>query len=73
MVKILIIEDDVEYSNILKQMLERQDYEVLVASDGEEGIKIFRENPVPLVITDILMPNKEGMKPYLSLRESFLM
>lgn len=53
------------------QMLERQDYEVMVASDGEEGIKIFRENPAPLVITDILMPNKEGIELIFELQRDF--
>ena len=71
MAQILIIEDDVEYRNILKQMLERQNYEVAIASDGEEGIKIFRENPVPLVITDILMPNKEGIETIFEFEREF--
>jgi len=71
MAQILIIEDDVEFRNVLKEMLERQDYEIMVASDGEEGIKMFRNNPTPLVITDIIMPNKEGVELIFELQRDF--
>ena len=71
MAQILIIEDDVEFRDVLKEMLERQDYEVMVASDGEEGIKIFRDNPTPLVITDIIMPNKEGIELIFEFQRDF--
>ncbi|MBF0252699.1 MAG: response regulator [Candidatus Omnitrophica bacterium] len=62
MAQILIIEDDVKFSDVLKEMLERQGYGVISAYDGEKGIKLYKDNPVPLVITDIIMPNKEGVE-----------
>jgi len=71
MARILIIEDNVEFRDVLKKMLERQDYEVMVASDGEEGIKMFRDNPTPLVITDIIMPNKEGVELIFEFERDF--
>jgi len=71
MAQILIIEDDIEFRNVLKEMLERQDYEVMVASDGEEGIRMFRDNPAPLVITDIIMPNKEGVETIFEFQRDF--
>ena len=71
MAQILIIEDDVEFRNVLKEMLERQDCDVRVASDGEEGIKMFRDNPTPLVITDIIMPNKDGVELIFEFERDF--
>ena len=71
MAQILIIEDDDSMRCVLKDMLERQNYEVMVASDGEEGIKMFRNNPTPLVITDIIMPNKEGVELIFEFERDF--
>jgi DNA-binding response OmpR family regulator len=71
MAQILIIEDNDDLRNVLQEMLEKHNYVVMVASDGEEGLKLFRENPVPLVITDIVMPNKEGIETIFDLQRDF--
>lgn len=71
MAQVLIIEDDDSMRSVLKDMLERQNYEVMVASDGEEGLKMFRDNPTSLVITDIIMPNKEGMELIFEFQQDF--
>ncbi len=68
MARILIIDDEPEIRALLTKMLEREGYEVIEAPDGEVGVKLFRENPTDLVITDIHMPNKLGLDVIADLR-----
>ena len=68
---ILVIDDDVQFREMLKQTLEREGYEVIEASDGKEGLRLYRQAPTDLVITDILMPEKEGLETILDLRREF--
>ena len=42
--------------------MERAGYEIDLASNGEEGLRLFRKTPADLVITDIIMPEKEGLE-----------
>ena len=46
-------------------------YEVRTASDGKEGSKLYQAQPPELVITDIYMPNKDGLEVIMELRASF--
>lgn len=62
MEQILIIDDDNEFRNVLKEMLERKNYKVMTASNGEEGLRAYHENPAPIIITDIIMPSKNGVE-----------
>jgi len=60
--RILIIDDDHHILLMVKKMLERAGFEVDLAANGEEGLKLFKKMPVELVITDIIMPEKEGLE-----------
>ncbi len=60
MKKILIVEDELDLLTILKQRLEHHHYEVLEASDGEEGLKKVEESKPDLIILDIKMPKLDG-------------
>src|SRR5215475_12447612 len=71
MARILIIDDEAPVRRLLRHMLEKEGYEVIDAPDGEVGIKLFRERPSDLVLTDILMPEKEGIETIIELRKSF--
>ena len=71
MAKILIIDDDSQIPDMLGQTLEREGYEVVRASNGREGMKINRKTPVDLIITDIIMPEKEGIETILELKRDF--
>jgi CheY-like chemotaxis protein len=71
MAHILIIDDEDQFRKMLRQMLERADYEVREAADGEQGLQLFRQQPVDLVITDIFMPEKEGIETIFELRRDF--
>ena len=71
MARILVIDDDPGVRDILNQMLVRLGHDCETAPDGKEGMRIFRNNPAELVITDILMPEKEGIETILELRREF--
>ena len=62
MARILVIDDSMLTRHMLRQVLERAGYEVLEASDGRVGIQIHRTTPADIVITDILMPEQEGLE-----------
>jgi YesN/AraC family two-component response regulator len=47
---------------MIKKMLERAGFEVDLASNGNEGLELYKKMPVDLVITDIIMPEKEGLE-----------
>jgi DNA-binding response OmpR family regulator len=69
--RILVIDDEDQSRQMLQQALERAGYEVTTARDGSEGLRRFREAPTDLVITDILMPEKEGLETIMDLRREF--
>ena len=68
MARILVIEDDKDIRDLLKDILEGEGYHVIMAADGNEGIKLCREETVDLVITDILMPGKDGIETIFELQ-----
>lgn len=68
---ILIIDDDETIRVLLRTILEREDYRVLDAPDGAKGIKQYQESPTDLVITDLIMPGKEGIETIRELRKGF--
>jgi CheY-like chemotaxis protein len=71
MLRILIIDDEDQFRSMLRRVLERASYEVVEAQDGNEGIQRCREAPMDLIITDILMPGKEGLETIMDLRREF--
>ncbi|MCK4838204.1 MAG: response regulator [Desulfobulbaceae bacterium] len=68
---ILIIEDNVDFRETLKEMLELEGYDVVEAPDGRAGINMYRNNPVGLVITDIIMPEVDGIEAIMELRQDY--
>jgi len=71
MARILIIDDEATIRDLLIKKLEREGYETMNASDGKEGIRLYRENPADLIITDLIMPEKEGIETIMELRRDF--
>lgn len=71
MAKILVVDDEPAILLMLKKMLEKADHEVDTASDGNEGIILFEKNKHDLLITDIIMPHKEGMETIIELRKKY--
>lgn len=68
MARILLIDDDEQVRLTLAQFLETDGHLVLTARDGEEGLGVFRRERVDLVVTDIVMPRKEGIETIIELR-----
>ncbi len=68
---ILLIDDEEEVRNLGKIILEEKGYRVLVAKDGLEGIKLFRENghQIDLVLLDLIMPKKDGVEVFKELKK----
>ena len=71
MAKILVIDDDEQVLDMLYESLTREGFDVLKASNGEQGLRIYRQEPVDLIITDIIMPEKEGIETIIELRQDF--
>lgn len=59
---ILVVEDDQEIQELIKQFLMTQQYKVIVASDGLEGMKQFNKQSFDLILLDVMMPNLNGFE-----------
>lgn len=62
MKKILVIDDETPVRKMLTKLLEKNKYEVITAVDGKKGISLFNEHNPDLIITDLIMPEKEGLE-----------
>ncbi len=60
--RILVVDDEQSLRIILSQVLNEEGYEVTVAQNGEEGLELFRQDPFPVVFTDIVMGNMNGLE-----------
>lgn len=68
MAKILVIDDDVVVRETIIQILEEEGYDVVSAEDGRRGVAAFRGARPDLVITDIIMPDQEGIQTITQIR-----
>ena len=71
MTRIFVIDDDSEIRDVLKDILARSGYEVMVAADGAEALTLQKATPADLIITDIIMPQKEGLETIMEYRRDF--
>ena len=62
MAKILIIEDDDAVRHSIRRTLERNGYEVIVASDGKIALNVIEQQTPDAVLTDIFMPDMDGLE-----------
>ncbi len=69
MPRILVIDDEVQIRMMLRKTLEHAGYQVMDAPNGVVGMELFHEETFDLVITDILMPEKEGIEIIGELRD----
>jgi len=72
MAMILVIDDQEIIRVLLRSALEAAGYEVMEAANGREGLDLYRKKPVDLVITDILMPELNGLDMLMELTREFL-
>jgi len=71
MAQVLVIDDNEQITGLFKTWLERAGYDVQVAGNGKEALRIFREQPADIVITDIFMPEKDGIETMMELWRDF--
>jgi DNA-binding response OmpR family regulator len=66
--RVLIVEDEKNVANIIRLGLEAERCEVLIAADGEAGLKLALENPFDLILLDWMLPKKDGLSVVKDLR-----
>ncbi len=71
MTDILIIDDEAGIRGFMRTVLEGSGYTVREAPDGEAGLRLVRERVPDLVISDLIMPEREGLETIQMLREEF--
>lgn len=69
MKRVLVIDDDRLIRMMLRQVLENEGYEVIEASDGREGLHTLRKTNADLILTDIIMPEMEGIETIREIKE----
>ncbi len=70
MTRILLVEDDELTRLVLKDVLESEGYEIREASNGREALLSFASAPPDLVLTDLVMPDTEGIELIIKMRKS---
>jgi CheY-like chemotaxis protein len=68
MASILVIDDDAPIRLLLKEALSRDGHAVRVAVDGIDGVRLFRTHSADLIITDLVMPEQDGLATIMELR-----
>ncbi len=71
MALVLIVDDDPQMLRLLTDVVEIEQHDVLLAQDGDLALEYFTHQVPDLVITDILMPNKEGLELISEIRERY--
>lgn len=68
MKRILVVDDEHQIRDLLSAMLSREGYEVDTADDGDQALNYLTRKQVDLVVTDLIMPNKEGLETIQEVR-----
>lgn len=71
MVSIVVIDDDPLVTTLLKEILAHEGYQVITAQHAVEGLHHLKSTTVNLVITDLLMPGKDGLETITELRQFY--
>lgn len=70
---ILIVDDEEEIRLLLREFLEKNGYDVIVAADGQQALKLAGEHTPDLVITDMLLPKEHGVEVMQSIKDKFFL
>lgn len=68
---ILVIDDEEPIRALCARILTHEGYQVIEAPDGNEGVRQYRQHRPDLIITDIIMPEKEGIETIMDLKKEF--
>jgi len=69
--KVLVIDDDAHITRVIELKLRTGGYEVITAANGKEGLNLIKSKQPDVVITDMIMPEKEGLQVIMELRRDF--
>lgn len=69
--KVLVIEDNGDLRSMLRDALENAGFDVAVAADGVTGLELQKRRPAEVVVTDLLMPEKDGIETIAELRKAY--
>jgi len=69
--RVLVIDDNPDVGNTIKWLLESEGFAVALAENGAQGLKAQRRQPADIVVTDIFMPEQDGIETIWQLREEF--
>ncbi|NQV22401.1 MAG: response regulator [Rhodospirillales bacterium] len=67
--RVLVIDDEILVRSMVLDILDEAGFDVIEAANGREGLDLFAGNPTDVVITDILMPEMEGLETIAALRK----
>jgi len=70
---ILIVDDEAEIRLLLKEFLEKNDFDVIVAEDGQQALKLAGEYSPDLVITDMLLPKEHGVVVMQTIKDNYFL
>jgi DNA-binding response OmpR family regulator len=68
--KILLVEDDQNFGDVLRSYLQMHDFDVTLVADGLSGMKAYRKGQYDLCILDVMMPKKDGVTLAKEIREN---
>lgn len=68
--KILIVDDDINICELLRLYIEREDYSVVIANDGEQAVELFNQEQPDLVLLDIMLPKMDGWQVCKEIRKN---
>jgi len=71
MARVLVIDDEEQVRTLIREVLEGAGHEVMEAGNGREAMKLFEANPTSVVITDLVMPEQDGLETIRELRRRF--
>ncbi len=67
-IRILFVDDDVDFRGAMKILLEREGYEVELASNGVRALELRHERPFDVMVTDLFMPQMDGLETVIAFR-----
>jgi two-component system alkaline phosphatase synthesis response regulator PhoP len=68
--RILVVDDEPDYAEMVKKYLEKEGFEVEIAYDGAEGLEKVKANPPDAIVLDVMMPEKDGYQVCSELKSS---
>ena len=71
MARIIVIDDEEDVRDVLKEVLEREGFDVEIAANGDDGLELLSNKGADVVITDIIMPGKNGVETVHEIRKNF--